>query len=59
MKPYYCDYESIESRVREAKRLRSEATGELTAAAWRRIKEFASSFLNLRRERRAVSLPNR
>jgi hypothetical protein len=37
------DYESIERHIRRARRLRSEALGELLAAALRRTKALISS----------------
>jgi hypothetical protein len=37
------DYESIERHIREARRLRSEAVGEMLAAAWRRTAALISS----------------
>lgn len=48
------DYESIESRVREARQLRSQAVGEIMAAAWRRIKDLASGV-----RQRAATQPQR
>ena len=36
------DYDVIEVKIREARRLRAEAAGELFAAGWQRLQHFAS-----------------